>query len=52
MEMNLDIDKTKFELFKNQLKNLPGVVAVSAASNTPAEYINNENPFRLSSEEG
>jgi putative ABC transport system permease protein len=50
MEMNFDIDKTKFELFKNQLKNLPGVVAVSAASNTPAEYINNENPFRLSSE--
>ena len=50
MEMNFDIDKTKFELFKNQLKNLPGVVAVSAASNTPAEYINNENPFRLSGE--
>jgi putative ABC transport system permease protein len=50
MEMNFDIDKTKFELFKNQLKSLPGVVAVSAASNTPAEYINNENPFRLSNE--
>ena len=50
MEMNFDIDKTKFELFKNQLKNLPGVVAISAASNTPAEYINNENPFRLSNE--
>lgn len=50
MEMNFDIDKTKFELFKNQLKNFPGVIAVSAASNTPAEYINNENPFRLSSE--
>ena len=50
IEMNFDIDKTNFELFKNQLKNLPGVVAVSAASNTPAEYINNENPFRLSSE--
>ena len=50
VDMNFDIDKTNFELFKNQLKNLPGVVAVSAASNTPAEYINNENPFRLSSE--
>ncbi len=50
VEMNFDMDKTNFELFKNQLKNLPGVVAISAASNTPAEYINNENPFRLSSE--
>jgi len=50
VDLNFDLDKNKFELFKNQLKNLPGVVAVSAASNTPAEYINNENPFRLSSE--
>jgi putative ABC transport system permease protein len=50
LEINFNIDKKHFELFKNQLEALPGVVAVSAASNTPAEYINNENPFRLSRE--
>ena len=32
------------------METIPGVLAVSAASNTPAEYINNENPFRLSRE--
>lgn len=47
LDIEFRIDKKHFELFKNQLEALPGVVAVSAASNTPAEYINNENPFRL-----
>jgi putative ABC transport system permease protein len=32
------------------LQALPGVAAVSAASSTPANYIDNENPFRLSIE--
>jgi len=50
MDVGFWLDKKHFELFKNQLETLPGVVAVSAASNTPAEYINNENPFRLTRE--
>jgi len=50
LEIDFNIDKKHFELFKDQLETLPGVIAVSAASNTPAEYINNENPFRLSRE--
>ena len=47
IETNSRIDKKHFELFKAKLETIPGVVAVSTSSNTPAGYINNENPFRL-----
>ncbi len=50
IETEFRINKENFELFRNQLASIPGVVEVAAASNTPGEYINNENPFRLSSE--
>ena len=50
IEVDFGNNKQHYQLFKNQLETLPGVVGVSTASNTPAEYINNENPFRLSRE--
>ena len=50
LDVDFNINKKHFELFKSKLEAIPGVIAVSAASNTPGEYINNENPFRLSRE--
>lgn len=50
IEIDFGNNKQQYQLFKDQLEALPRVAAVSTASNTPAEYINNENPFRLSRE--
>jgi putative ABC transport system permease protein len=50
IEIDFGNNKQQYQLFKDQLETLPCVAAVSTASNTPAEYINNENPFRLSRE--
>jgi len=50
IDVTFGLDKEHYELFKNRIESIPGIVAISAASNTPAGQINNENPFRLSSE--
>jgi putative ABC transport system permease protein len=50
IDVTFRIDKEHYELFKNKLESVPGVIDISACSNTPAGHINNENPFRLSSE--
>lgn len=52
LDIDFNINKENFELFKSKLEPVPGVIAVSAASNTPGEYINNENSFRLLRESG
>ena len=50
IEIEFRMDQKNFAVFKTQLESNPNIVAVAAASNTPGEYINNENPFRLSRE--
>ncbi len=50
IDVNFGLDKRKYELFRTQLEAIPDIAGISATSDTPAGYIDNENAFRLSSE--